>query len=417
MSRPPTTHHPHHPFIPQLLRDTPSPAANRRTLATSLISALSLLVPSLLTSEPVNIAILAPSTGPLALVGEQTFKGAQISIQDLQSTFGPTTPIELHRIPAPFPSNLPPDSLDKWTEIRNQLTAKEVDFLIGGYTPDESAVIKAFADEWKIPTLLLTPIPVEPDAAPSALVLEMGNSWDQVYTHSVRDWADQNSLSKIAILFDFEDDTSYQYATDLTEQAFTDSGLEIAEIPFSRPNRPYYKFEIDELIKSRPDGVIVSGLPLDSANIVRRIGTHLGVPVYITTPSGWSNQFAVFAQGAQSLDADQATESLPSKIYFGSQIWSAPADGNIELATRLRAELGWSNGAISSHAIQAYDAIRVIETIWNNSGQAQAAAQNPWAFDLPISGNVGEFYIKDNRLVAPYHLNQMDSTSLSFVSP
>jgi len=369
-------------------------------------------------SEPINVGVLVPSEGPLSVLGEQVYTAARIAREDLLNDDEPRSELVIHRIATPW-SHANPYTLPT---VRAQLTEAQIDFVIGGYTPEQSAYLNAVANEWHVPTILLAPTGSSAASSiQSDFVLEMGDTVDQVYKRSVKEWADeyvnvsadQKGLRTIAILFDFEDDTSYRFGTDLTPQAIPESEFNIAEVPYSRPGRPYYTFAIDQVRQLDPAGVIVSGSPLDAANIIRNIGTELDVPIFITTPTGWSDQTAAFVRGAYSPEGIAPPDTF-SSIYYGSQVWSDPTAENIDLATRLRTELGWSNGAISSRALQAYDAVRVIDEIWS---KGNATGDNPWVFDQTIAGYTTQFAIEDNRLVAPYGVTELDAISLSFVSP
>ena len=369
-------------------------------------------------SDPINVGILVPPEGPLSVLGEQVYTAARIAGEDLSNEDQRHSEMVIHRIAAPWsPAN--PYTLPT---VRDQLTNTQIDFVIGGYTPEQSASLTALANEWHVPTILLAPTGSSAASSiQSDLVLEMGDTVDQVYKRSVKEWADeyvkvsanQTGLRTIAILFDFEDDTSYRFGTALTPQAIPESEFNIAEVPYSRPGRPYYAFAIDQVKKLAPAGVIVSGSPLDAANLIRNVGTELDVPFFVTTPTGWSDQTAAFVRGEYSPDGMSPPETS-SSIYYGSQVWSDPTEKNIILANRLRTELGWSNGAISSRALQAYDAVRVIHEIWSTGN---AKGPQPWVFDQEIAGYTAQLAIEDNRLVAPYGVTELDATSLSFVSP
>ena len=395
-----------------------APLRHMRILsALALVAFAHLSAPRLSVSEPINIAVLAPSSGPLTLVAEQILVATRISTSDIKAKSPLFADINIHRIDfqAPSPSSSAFD-LDRWEPIHAQLREANIDFVIGGYTPTESAILSQLTKTWNIPAILLSPIEQDDRAASlSDLVLEMGPSQTELYTTSLNTWATEQGLSDIVVLFDFEDDTSYYYGTDITAGALAPSSFSVTEVPFSRPSRPNYAFEIERVKALAPDGLIVSGLPLDSATIVRNVGAELDIPIYITTPTGWSDQIAALAQGAPSGAVALTPQSSAIDIFYGSDVWTQPTDGNIYLASRLRDELGWSNGAINKRAMQAYDAIQVIGSMWQNGGFTDAL--NPWLFDGKVVGYSTEFEIQENRLIIPYQITKMDSKAFSFISP
>ena len=411
------THTPADPRLTCRVQDTHAHLVPAQPVAKALCVTLAIVLLShaaVSEETPINVAVLPPAQEPFSILGEQVYVAARAAGQDLLSS---GSSIVIHNIAAQWS----PDDPDTWASIHDQLTAANIDFLIGGYTPRESAALGALASEWRLPTVLLTPASrSDGSSGESDLVLEMGDTSDRVYTSSVVDWVNQyvtnpedQQRATIAILFDFEDDASYRFGTDITPQALSESRLTLAEVPFSRPGGPNYTFAIDQVRRLDPAGVIVSGSPLDAANLIRKIGTELDVPIFLAAPEGWSGQTAAFVQGTYSPTAGDSP-SPPSSIYYGSQVWSDPTKENIQLALRLREELGWSNGAISSQAMKAYDAVRVIDEV---RSMESATESKPWALNQEIAGYTTNFSIEGNRLTAPYRLTELNADSLSLVSP
>ncbi len=412
------THPPADPRLTCKVRDTHAHLVPAQPAAKALCVTLALVLLShtaVSQETAINVAVLPPAQEPFSVLGEQVYVAARAAEQDLSISGGSN--IVIHNVAAQWS----PDDPGTLASIHDQLTAANIDFLIGGYTPEESAALDALASKWRLPTVLLTPASrSDASSGSSDLVLEMGDTLDQVYTSSVMNWVNQhvrNSADQerttIAILFDFEDDASYRFGTDITPQALSESSLTLAEVPFSRPNGPNYTFAIDQVRRLDPAGVIVSGSPLDAANIIRKLGTELDVPIFIAAPEGWSGQTAAFVHGAYSSTASDLPDA-PSSVYYGSQVWSDPTEEIIQLARRFREELGWSNGAISSQAMKAYDAVRVIDEIQSTGSTTES---KPWDFGQDIAGFTTNFSIEGNRLTAPYRLTELNADSLSLVSP
>ena len=311
--------------------------------------------------DTLHVGVLAPSTGPFANLGEQIFASASISSN--ASTYAFTCDIELHRIDAEPLSPQFKSGPYNW-DVFEKLKADNIDVVIGGYTPAESAILRGLATDAGIPTVLLAPT-YEIESSSSDFVLEMGPTWEEVYSKSVAEWASVHQLDDLVVMFDFGDDESYEYGSIITRDALPPT-YSLNEIVFSSRKAPYFVDELAQIRSFSPDGVIVAGVPQDSASIVRQIDVEYDVPIFVANPVGWSQQLADIARGIDSRNDWLAEDwkSTSSAIYFGVPVWSDPTDKyNIEFASRLREALKWPNGPVSSRAIQAYDAIQVIRTV------------------------------------------------------
>ena len=287
--------------------------------------------------------------------------------------------------------NTRPDVTAAYAELKDA----QVDFIIGGITSIASNVLRNVAVDDDIRVLLLEP----PESPLPDHFFQVGVPDEQLYQKVVSQWTTDLNIENVMVIYDKSDAESYRYGKDISSKVLQDDGRKIIKVPFSSRNEPKYDRQIDQAIKHQPDGVIVSALPWESASIIRQIGANTEVPILLATPSGWSHQFWTFAL------EDNA------QVYYGAQYWLINYEDSLEFARRLREHSGWSKAEITSQSVQAYDAVKIADKIWNTMRANQTEIEDLTSIG-PFDGISGELQFMDSQIVASdirlIHVNSPD---------
>lgn len=328
--------------------------------------------------DTIKLGLLVPLSGPLEPLGRQVKAGAELALQDLSDSVNQDVELFL-----PDAYQVESSSWEEPDDIQiayDLFKENDVDFIIGGVTTTASDALRRIATEEGIPVILLSPTS---QSLPTHF-LQMGVTQEEIFRETARQWATELNITDLMVIYDKSDDESYRYGVNITPQVFEGIADEIRRVPFPASRGPLYERQVEQALKYRPNGIIVAGLPWESANIVRQLGAEIEAPIYIATPTNWSHQVWRFA----SEDNVQ--------VYYGTQFWPDNYQDSENFALRIREQIGWSKAEISVQSMQAYDAVRIWNEVWNSQ---PGEVPRPATTAIQSVGITGQLSFADDQIV------------------
>ena len=344
-----------------------------RLQAASLLLA-AMLPATVQAGDVLTIGVLAPDTGPMRSVGRQIVVGAEIGVESLKSLIDvPKVELEIFR--EDFGSYSLP-------RITNLLKAKGVGAVIGGATPATARNVAAAAEKWGLPTILIADPGTWRARGIADNILQLGLSRAEVYRINLWHWIRDSGIKKVSVLYDAGHKLTSKYGAEMAPMTFHSlkNIPAFQKVSFSGSQMSEYYEKVRTIKNYAPMGIVVSGLPWDTANLVNAFAKEGFVtPIYVAPP----------------VDAVIAIEDLAKRgkmpIYYGTQFWPNPTDPKAQsFMKKVREKLGWSaEGAVSTIAVRAYDAVQVVRTTWAGNDD-WVNDSRPWGKITAVDGIVGK---------------------------
>ena len=301
---------------------------------------------------PLTIGVLTPAAGPARSLGQQIAVGAEIAVEELTSTqveleFATADPTDRRALGAAY----------------QELLDRNVNAIIGGVTSTDAEFLRSVPEN-SPPTILLA------DSADSANlpphVLQLGLTREARYREGLQQWLQTCDVDRPAVIYDESRNLTHRYGADFTQAVMQEQNLEYDPISYFGTRSTSYDRQVEEVVGADPDGIVVSGLPWDTANLVHELSeSGESTAIYLAPPAAVPGQFVDVA----------AATLMP--MYYGIEFWPAADD---EEAAKFMAEvhnrLEWlPNSPPSIPAIEAYDAVQVLHEAWRTGNWAP---EQPW---------------------------------------
>ena len=396
---------------------------NLSNFTIALLVVLSAVCTLSATAQDLTIGILAPTAGPNQSLGEQVKAGAQFGVKSVEETFN-------------FDFDL--NWLDNWdgSDVEdglNQIAKFDADVVIVDL--DTQGVTKFFElasrQELK-PALLLSNgrsrLDIGTDFVGQTPILQLGEPDDALFVASLKKWAlDHPNLESVIVIYDKRYKSTLKYGEELVQKtlgSLPGRNFEVIKSSFSSDRKPYYEDQVTNAIKKKPDGIVLVAKSVDRANFTVGLRKHevtYNSPMFLSGPINFSAIDFVAANGGASVYYGDV---------YGNIFWDEKPDDLVTLeqssqmtnfAKEVNNELGWSQYAFSSAAVDAYNAIQILakvveERSYQASNNASWQDDNPWkiAKNKSIVGLTGNLYYSQSlhSMIAPSHLVVVENKTL-----
>ena len=239
-----------------------------RRLTSALIVALVALMCGALAgyaADPIPIGVSVSQTGPVALAGQEQILGAQIAEEYFNKRGGVNG--------RPFKLNFQDAGSDEATAInayQSQINSAKVVGIMGPSLSQQMFAAGPFAVRAKIPVLgpstTAKGIPqigefVSRVSAPVAIVAP----------NAIKAALDINKSIKRVVVLYAQNDAFSKSETETFQQAVKDLQLELVTVQTFQTTDTDFTAQITNTLTARPDLVIISGLQVDGANLVKQL--------------------------------------------------------------------------------------------------------------------------------------------------
>jgi len=241
---------------------------SRRLMSSVLIAALVALIggsPVGYAADPIPIGVSVAQTGPVALAGQEQVLGAQIAEEYFNKKGGVNG--------RPFKLVFQDAGSDEATAInayQNQINAAKVVAIMGPSLSQQMFAAGPFAVRAKIPVMgpstTAKGIPqigeyVSRVSAPVAIVAP----------NAIKAALDINkSIKRVVVLF-AQNDAFSKSETETFQQAVKDLNLELVTVQTFQTTDTDFTAQVTNTLTAKPDLVIISGLQVDGANLVKQL--------------------------------------------------------------------------------------------------------------------------------------------------
>jgi len=241
---------------------------SRRLMSSVLIAALVALIggaPVGYAADPIPIGVSVAQTGPVALAGQEQVLGAQIAEEYFNKKGGVNG--------RPFKLVFQDAGSDEATAInayQNQINAAKVVAIMGPSLSQQMFAAGPFAVRAKIPVLgpsnTAKGIPqigeyVSRVSAPVAIVAP----------NAIKAAMDINkNIKRVVVLF-AQNDAFSKSETETFQQAVKDLNLELVTVQTFQTTDTDFTAQVTNTLTAKPDLVIISGLQVDGANLVKQL--------------------------------------------------------------------------------------------------------------------------------------------------
>ena len=241
---------------------------SRRLMSSVLIAALVALIggsPVGYAADPIPIGVSVAQTGPVALAGQEQVLGAQISEEYFNKKGGVNG--------RPFKLVFQDAGSDEATAInayQNQINVAKVVAIMGPSLSQQMFAAGPFAVRAKIPVMgpstTAKGIPqigeyVSRVSAPVAIVAP----------NAIKAALDINkSIKRVVVLF-AQNDAFSKSETETFQQAVKDLNLELVTVQTFQTTDTDFTAQVTNTLTAKPDLVIISGLQVDGANLVKQL--------------------------------------------------------------------------------------------------------------------------------------------------
>ena len=241
---------------------------SRRLMSSVLIAALVALIggsPVGYAADPIPIGVSVAQTGPVALAGQEQVLGAQIAEEYFNKKGGVNG--------RPFKLVFQDAGSDEATAInayQNQINVAKVVAIMGPSLSQQMFAAGPFAVRAKIPVLgpstTAKGIPqigeyVSRVSAPVAIVAP----------NAIKAALDINkSIKRVVVLF-AQNDAFSKSETETFQQAVKDLNLELVTVQTFQTTDTDFTAQVTNTLTAKPDLVIISGLQVDGANLVKQL--------------------------------------------------------------------------------------------------------------------------------------------------
>ena len=241
---------------------------NRRLMSSVLIAALVALIggaPVGYAADPIPIGVSVAQTGPVALAGQEQVLGAQIAEEYFNKKGGVNG--------RPFKLVFQDAGSDEATAInayQNQINVGKVVAIMGPSLSQQMFAAGPIAVRAKIPVLgpsnTAKGIPqigeyVSRVSAPVAIVAP----------NAIKAAMDINkNIKRVVVLF-AQNDAFSKSETETFQQAVKDLNLELVTVQTFQTTDTDFTAQVTNTLTAKPDLVIISGLQVDGANLVKQL--------------------------------------------------------------------------------------------------------------------------------------------------
>ena len=241
---------------------------SRRLVSSVLIAALVALIggaPVGYAADPIPIGVSVAQTGPVALAGQEQVLGAQIAEEYFNKKGGVNG--------RPFKLIFQDAGSDEATAInayQNQINVAKVVAIIGPSLSQQMFAAGPFAVRAKIPVLGISTtakgIPqvgeyVSRVSAPVAIVAP----------NAIKAALDVNKSIKRVVVLYAQNDAFSKSETETFQQAVKDMNLELVTVQTFQTTDTDFTAQVTNTLNAKPDLVIISGLQVDGANLVKQL--------------------------------------------------------------------------------------------------------------------------------------------------
>jgi len=233
-------------------------------LVLSLI-ALTSVAPMGYAADPIPIGVSVAQTGPVALAGQEQVLGAQIAEEYFNKKGGVNG--------RPFKLVFQDAGSDEATAInayQNQINVAKVVGIMGPSLSQQMFAAGPFAVRARIPVLgpsnTAKGIPqigeyVSRVSAPVAIVAP----------NAIKAALDINKNIKRVVVLYAQNDAFSKSETETFQQAVKDLGLELVTVQTFQTTDTDFTAQVTNTLNAKPDLVIISGLQVDGANLVKQL--------------------------------------------------------------------------------------------------------------------------------------------------
>ena len=241
---------------------------SRRLVSSIMIAALVALIggaPVGYAADPIPIGVSVAQTGPVALAGQEQILGAQIAEEYFNKKGGVNG--------RPFKLVFQDAGSDEATAInayQNQINVAKVVAIMGPSLSQQMFAAGPFAVRAKIPVMgpstTAKGIPqigeyVSRVSAPVAIVAP----------NAIKAALDINkSIKRVVVLF-AQNDAFSKSETETFQQAVKDLNLELVTVQTFQTTDTDFTAQVTNTLNAKPDLVIISGLQVDGANLVKQL--------------------------------------------------------------------------------------------------------------------------------------------------
>jgi len=241
---------------------------SRRLISAVLIAALVALIggaPVGYAADPIPIGVSVAQTGPVALAGQEQVLGAQIAEEYFNKKGGVNG--------RPFKLIFQDAGSDEATAInayQNQINQAKVVAIMGPSLSQQMFAAGPFAVRAKIPVLgpsnTAKGIPqigeyVSRVSAPVAIVAP----------NAIKAALDINKNIKRVVALYAQNDAFNKSETETFQQAVKDMNLELVSVQTFQTTDTDFTAQVTNTLNAKPDLVIISGLQVDGANLVKQL--------------------------------------------------------------------------------------------------------------------------------------------------
>lgn len=332
-----------------------------------------------------TIGVMASDAGPQRSVGKQITVGAEIGVERLRTHLG-YTDTKLEFATGDFSDRKAVE------DAYRGLVDRGANVVIGGATANVAEAMRTTAAEFKIPTILMTATATSGvDANTQKHILQLGLPPEEIYRTGLGYWLSEGKIDKLSVVYDQAHDLTRKYGVDLTQSAIQSLGNKKPEYQadsFSGGQISRYEKEIDEVKAYQPDGIIVSALPWDTANLVFKVSKE-----YTTAP------FFVALSPSSTSQLEYLAGHSYVPIHYGGEFWpDLRNDATREFIAEARGKLGWSEEASASIiAIKAHDAVQVAGVAWKDG--KLGSEDSIWDIKV-VKGLTGNLTLRDDLTMA-----------------
>jgi branched-chain amino acid transport system substrate-binding protein len=241
---------------------------SRRLMSSVLMAALVALIggsPVGYAADPIPIGVSVAQTGPVALAGQEQVLGAQIAEEYFNKKGGVNG--------RPFKLVFQDAGSDEATAInayQNQINVAKVVAIMGPSLSQQMFAAGPFAVRAKIPVMgpsnTAKGIPqigeyVSRVSAPVAIVAP----------NAIKAAMDINKSIKRVVVLYAQNDAFSKSETETFQQAVKDLNLELVTVQTFQTTDTDFTAQVTNTLTAKPDLVIISGLQVDGANLVKQL--------------------------------------------------------------------------------------------------------------------------------------------------
>ena len=217
------------------------------------------------------IGVLAPDFGTMRSVGRQIEVGVKVAAKTLAAENAALkVKFSIHRT------------------IQELLKAEGLQAIIGGGTPNSARKLVEVTVSRKLPTVLLSNIGVTAKFNVPSTILQLGLPAAEAHRIHLENWINYNKFRKVSILYNAGHRLTAEYGTGTVETALHNLNTkpEYQKLIFSSSGRAEYKDKARTVKDYAPMGIVVSGLPWDTSNLVMAFAKiNMKAPVYVAPPT------------------------------------------------------------------------------------------------------------------------------------